>query len=152
MAGRLCAACALVALLLAPPARTNAQEQDFDAAEPTRCALQKALAALTCKSPDEFNFIGEHEGVYVYNTYYAVHDAEFYVQIEDGGLVIFSSPDWGTERMSARMAVDAARGCVAVHVQEQPCNNITRASCCAAPPARGGPAGPAGGEHAANAR
>ncbi|MBF0482918.1 MAG: hypothetical protein HQK81_15035 [Desulfovibrionaceae bacterium] len=124
----------LIALLLVLTAATSARAQVFDEEELTQCALQKALASLTCKPPEEFYFLGKRTGIYIYTGYWAMHYTEFYAQPADKKLVLFSSPDWGRERISARLEVDYLKGCVDVRLQKSPCNSHAETKCCAAKP------------------
>jgi hypothetical protein len=127
MARRAIVILGLLVLLAAP----LAQAQIFDEEELTQCALQKAISALTCKPFTEFFFLGKRQGIYIFTGYWAMHYTEFYAQITENNLVLFSSPDWGRGRISAKLAIDYVKGCAEVHVQKSACNSIKDAKCCA---------------------
>jgi hypothetical protein len=138
MPRRLCLITSLLVLLAA----AGAQAQVFDEEELTQCAIQKALAALTCKPHNEFFFLGKRTGIYIFSGYWAMHHTDFYAQVVEKNLVIFSSPDWGAERISARLEVDYVKGCVDVHLQKSPCNSFSETRCCAAKPLEKAPKAP----------
>jgi len=132
----------LIASLLLLLAAADVRAQVFDEEELTQCALQKAISALTCKPHNEFFYLGKREGIYIFTGYWAMHYTEFYAQMVNKTLVLFSSPDWGRERISAKLAVDYVKGCVDIQVQKTACNSIAETKCCAAKPAEGEPKAP----------
>ena len=126
----------LIVLLFVLLAASGAQAQVFDEEELTQCAIQKALAALTCKPYDAFYFLGKRTGIYIFSGFWAMHHTDFYAQVIEKNLVIFSSPDWGAERVSAKLEVDYVKGCVEIRVQKSPCKSHSETKCCAAKPSQ----------------
>jgi len=124
----------LIAFLLVLLTAAGARAQAFDEETLTQCAIQKAIAALTCKPHDEFFYLGKRTGIYIYSGYWALHYTEFYAQVADKNLVLISSPDWGRKRISAKLEIDYIKGCAEVRLQKTPCNSITDTKCCAAKP------------------
>ncbi|EFL49438.1 conserved hypothetical protein [Solidesulfovibrio fructosivorans JJ]] len=96
------------------------------------CAFRQALAILTCKNPQNYEFIGVREGVYIFNSFFAKGFAEFYVQM-NGDMAIFSSRVWHGRMSSGRVVRDMAAGCITVVVDPLPCSKTTVARCCGSP-------------------
>ncbi len=98
------------------------------------CALQEALAMITCKQPSEFNYMGIREGIYIYNAHYGSEYTEFYCQ-RYGNNVVISSRAWGAKRSAARLIIDYQSGCVVASVDKPQCSILNEAKCCGAVPA-----------------
>lgn len=101
----------------------------FDEQAVVICAFQRALAILTCKTPDKFSFIGIREGVYIFNSFFGKEFAEFYVQL-NGDLAVFTSRVWHGRMPSGRIVRDYNGGCVNVLVDTLPCSSLRSARCC----------------------
>lgn len=105
------------------------QAAAFDEQAVVICAFKRALAILTCKTPDKYSFIGIREGVYIFNSFFGKEFAEFYVQI-NGDLAVFTSRVWHGRMPSGRIVRDYNGGCVNVLVDALPCSSLRSARCC----------------------
>ncbi len=101
----------------------------FDEQAVMICAFKRALAILTCKTPDKYSFVGVREGVYVFNSFFAKGFAEFYVQL-NGDLAVFSSRVWHGRMPSGRITREYNGGCVNVLVEPLSCSKFSQARCC----------------------
>ncbi|MHC1790997.1 hypothetical protein [Solidesulfovibrio sp.] len=121
------AACILVLALAtcSLPGRAAA----FDEQDVMICAFRQALAALTCKEPGKYSFLGIRDGVYVFNSHYAKGFVDFYVQL-NGDLAIFSSRVWRGRMPSGRIIRDTGAGCVSIAIEPLPCASVKTARCC----------------------
>jgi len=99
-----------LALLLVPqPARAIDEEAVM------RCLMREILASLTCKSVDDFRFVGRRDEVYVFNTHYAAKFTEFYCQVFDKDVVV-TSRAWQGKMASARIKYESQPGCISATV------------------------------------
>lgn len=80
-----------------------------------RCLLREVLAALTCKTPDDFRFVGKRDEVYVFNAHYAAKFTEFYCQVFDRDVVV-TSKAWQGNMGSARINYESQPGCMTATV------------------------------------
>jgi len=117
-----------LAVVVSAPTRAAA----FDEQTVLACAFRQALAILTCKGPEKFDFVGVREGVYVFNSFFAKGFAEFYVQI-NGDIAVFSSRVWHGRMPSGRIQRDYPSGCVTIAVDPLPCSTFKVARCCGSP-------------------
>lgn len=101
----------------------------FDEQTVTICAFKRALAILTCKTPDKYSFVGIRDGVYIFNSFFGKEFAEFYVQI-NGDLAVFTSRVWHGRMPSGRIVKDYNAGCVSVLVEALSCSRFTSTRCC----------------------
>ncbi|WP_246287782.1 hypothetical protein [Desulfolutivibrio sulfoxidireducens] len=118
-------ALAVLAVLLAAASPAAA----FDEQTVLECAFRRALSMVTCKPPEEFQFMGLREGVYVYNVHFGSKFTEFYIQM-DGDLAIISSQAWHGRRASATIIRDFPNGCVDLSLEPAPCSPLKTARCC----------------------
>ncbi len=118
-------ALAVLAVLLAAASPAAA----FDEQTVLECAFRRALSMVTCKPPEEFQFMGLREGVYVYNVHFGSKFTEFYVQM-DGDMAIISSQAWRGRRASATIIRDFPNGCVDLSLDAAPCSPLKTARCC----------------------
>ena len=120
---------ACVLLGVPPLARPAAA---FDEQAVLVCSFKRALAILTCKTPDKYSFVGVRDGVYIFNSFFGKEFAEFYVQI-NGDLAVFTSRVWHGRMPSGRIVKDYNGGCINVLVEAIPCSRFTSARCCGSP-------------------
>ncbi|HCR11812.1 hypothetical protein [Solidesulfovibrio sp.] len=104
----------------------------FDEQAVLVCSFRRALAILTCKTPDKYSFVGVREGVYIFNSFFGKEFAEFYVQI-NGDLAVFTSRVWHGRMPSGRIVKDYNGGCINVLVDAIPCSRLSSARCCGSP-------------------
>lgn len=103
------AAMLFTAVLAATPALAMDQELVL------RCVLRETLAAINCKSPEDFRFVGRRDEVYVFNTHYAAQFTEFYCQVFDKDVVI-TCKTWHGKMASARLNFESQPGCISATV------------------------------------
>ena len=120
---------ACVLLGVPPLARPAAA---FDEQAVLVCSFKRALAILTCKTPDKYSFVGVRDGVYIFNSFFGKEFAEFYVQI-NGDLAVFTSRVWHGRMPSGRIFRDETAGCVTVAVDPIACSKQRVARCCGSP-------------------
>ncbi|MBI4803605.1 MAG: hypothetical protein HY795_00035 [Desulfovibrio sp.] len=98
-----------------------------------RCLLREVLATLTCKTIDEFRFVGKRDEVYVFNSYYAAKFTEFYCQVFDKDVVI-TSKAWQGNMGSARIRYESQPGCISASVNSpwSECRMPKTVQCCGA--------------------
>jgi hypothetical protein len=118
----------LACVLLGVPPLTRPAAA-FDEQAVLICSFRRALAILTCKTPDKYSFVGVREGVYIFNSFFGKEFAEFYVQI-NGDLAVFTSRIWHGRMPSGRIVKDYNGGCINVLVDVLPCSRFTSARCC----------------------
>ncbi len=104
----------------------------FDEQAVLVCSFRRALAILTCKTPDKYSFVGVREGVYIFNSFFGKEFAEFYVQL-NGDLAVFTSRVWHGRMPSGRIVKDYNGGCINVLVDAIPCSRLSSARCCGSP-------------------
>jgi len=92
---------------------------------------QKALAAVSCKKPFEFNFVREVNGVYLYNSFYGSSPHDFYCFPEEGDHLLLSSSAWGKIRITVPVQVDKKNQCLRASVRSYMCERATAVSSCA---------------------
>ncbi|GFK93374.1 hypothetical protein NNJEOMEG_01206 [Fundidesulfovibrio magnetotacticus] len=80
-----------------------------------RCLLREVLAVLTCKSVDDFRFVGKRDEVYVFNAFFAAKNTEFYCQVFDRDVVV-TSRAWEGHMGSARITYESQPGCLSASV------------------------------------
>ena len=114
-------------LLGVPP--LNRPAGAFDEQAVLVCSFKRALAILTCKTPDKYSFVGVRDGVYIFNSFFGKEFAEFYVQL-NGDLAVFTSRVWHGRMPSGRIVKDYNGGCINVLVDAIPCSRFTSARCC----------------------
>gem|GEM_PF-3246810 len=108
-------------------------EERFDLSSIMDCLCQKALAAVTCKDPDSYNFVREVNSVYLFNSYYAANPTDFYCHALEGRLVL-SSEAWGSMRVNVPYTVDAKTRCASASVGRSLCDKPQSVRCCAPAP------------------
>ena len=121
----------LACVLLGVPPLTRPADA-FDEQAVLVCSFKRALAILTCKTPDKYSFVGVRDGVYIFNSFFGKEFAEFYVQI-NGDLAVFTSRVWHGRMPSGRIVKDYNGGCINVLVEAIPCSSFTSARCCGSP-------------------
>jgi hypothetical protein len=100
-----------LSLLLAAAVLSAAPARAIDDEAVMRCLLREILASLTCKSPDEFRFVGKRDEVYVFNAHYAAKFTEFFCQVFDRDVVV-TSKAWQGNMGSARIKFESQPGCL----------------------------------------
>lgn len=115
------------ALLIATARPTPAADQEVV----LRCVLREILASLTCKSVDDFRFVGKRDEVYVFNTHYAAKFTEFYCQVFDRDVVV-TSKAWQGKMASARLTYESQPGCIQASVNSpwSECRSPRVVQCC----------------------
>jgi hypothetical protein len=101
----------------------------FDEQVVMECAFVRALSMATCKPPEEFQFMGVRDGVYVYNVHFGSKFTEFYIQVNEN-LAIISSKAWRGRMASAEIIRDFTNGCVDLDLKPAPCSPLKTARCC----------------------
>jgi len=101
----------------------------FDEQTVMECAFIRALSMATCKPPEEFQFMGVRDGIYVYNVHFGSHFTEFYIQVNDH-LAIISSKVWHGRMASAEIIRDYTNGCIDLDMKPAPCSPLKNARCC----------------------
>jgi hypothetical protein len=107
-------------------------EERFDPASLYRDICQKALGAVSCKHPMDFNFIGRKDNALRFNAFYASKAADFYCFAEYESVVL-SSPAWGKIRVTVPYSIDHKARCITADVGMTFCNRRTRIRSCAKP-------------------
>ena len=97
------------------------------------CLCQQALAAVTCKDPEAYNFVREVNSVYLFNSFYAAKPTDFYCHALEGRLIL-SSEAWGSMRITVPYAVDRTARCASASVGSSLCDRVQRIRCCAPAP------------------
>jgi len=120
-------AVALTGLFALPGLPTPAAA--FDEQAVMECAFIRALSMATCKPPEEFQFMGVRDGIYVYNVHFGSHFTEFYIQVNDN-LAIITSKVWHGRMASAEIIRDFANGCIDLDMKPAPCSPLKTARCC----------------------
>ena len=115
----------LTALLAASPAHAIDNEAVM------RCLLQEILATLTCKTTNEFRFVGKRDEVYVFNAHYSAKFTEFYCQVFDKDVVV-TSKAWQGNMGSARLKYESQPGCISATVNSPSaeCRMPQTVQCC----------------------
>ncbi len=101
----------------------------FDEQVVLECAFRRALSMVTCKPPEEFQYMGVRDGVYVFNVHFGAKFTEFYVQVTED-MALISSQSWHGRRASATIIRDYANGCVDLILDPAPCSPLKTARCC----------------------
>jgi hypothetical protein len=101
----------------------------FDEQVVLECAFVRALSMATCKPPEEFQFMGVRDGIYVYNVHFGSKFTEFYIQVNEN-LAIITSKAWHGRMASAEIIRDFANGCIDLDMKPAPCSPLKNARCC----------------------
>jgi len=101
----------------------------FDEQVVLECAFIRALSMATCKPPEEFQFMGVRDGIYVYNVHFGSKFTEFYIQVNEN-LAIITSKAWHGRMASAEIIRDFANGCIDLDMKPAPCSPLKNARCC----------------------
>ncbi|MEF3697400.1 hypothetical protein [Desulfolutivibrio sp.] len=101
----------------------------FDEQVVMECAFVRALSMATCKPPEEFQFMGVRDGVYVYNVHFGSRFTEFYIQVNEN-LAIITSKAWHGRMASAEIIRDYTNGCIDLDMKPAPCSPLKNARCC----------------------
>lgn len=95
-----------------------------------QCLGRKALAAATCKSEGDFNFLRQVDKVYVYSAFFGATDSMFYCDASNDSSLILSGKPWGSKRITATVHTDPKTGCAQASVAKSLCGTAVTVSCC----------------------
>lgn len=109
----------------------NFEETMFDPTSLYGDFCQKALAAVSCKKPFEFNFVRETNGVFLFNSFYGSAPHDFYCHPVDQDHLLLSSSAWGKIRITVPMEVDKKNQCIKARVHSSMCDRTSTVSSCA---------------------
>ncbi|WP_029898178.1 hypothetical protein [Desulfohalovibrio reitneri] len=119
----------LAPLPMQQPPRIRDGEPPFSPEKLLRCLSQKALAAVTCKTPPDYNFVREVNDVYVFSAFYASDTHDFYSYAAEGRLMLSSSA-WGKTRITVPFEVRKEARCLTATIGKTMCGTAMTVRCC----------------------
>lgn len=102
----------------------------FEPDQTIECLCKRLLAAVSCKEPADYNFVGEQAGVLIFNSFYATGYEDFYCRADDKNRIVLGSPAWNAKRLSFGYSTDPQTRCLSAEVSRSFCNRPQTVSCC----------------------